>query len=596
MGDPCNDHHVPYGNPPLFQLEMDPSLENADFTPLSLDVSHPDWYTQYDNLINSDLGVATFAGRTSEASDQSDWCLDDFLGGFASNDLHSGLLARDSDNVQPGHISHIAALNAAFSEDDKRSASVRPTTDSAPPRKNRRLPPAATKILRSWLYQHETYPYPTEQEREELEQKTGLDKRQILNWFTNARRRKLSGPEPIHDHSLLSPLERWQHSPPESEAAATSAIMRAAQCTPYPETETPHGTLETWSSNSSGSSLQFGAPSISSYEHSQSSGSEPTFQSSRRGPQRPPTPVPSMRPRRRRRKPVRTTRPEQAGSRRAYQCTFCSDSFRNKYDWRRHEKALHLSVDRWHCAPRGGIIDVDGMNTCVFCAAPGVDTNHLESHNYITCREKRPESRSFSRKDHLQQHLRLMHDVAFHPFMDAWRDTEMQLHSRCGFCDMKFQRWEQRVDHVAEHFKNGADMTQWTGDWGFEPEIEKLVENAIPPYLIGLERRTMDPWRISDAVRVDGESRVWNEVPNAFNRYTGLHHALVTYLQAEIEAGRQPSDQMIQDEARLIAYGETDPWNQTWADDPAWVAALRRDVELMSGTTQNMQNRSDHLG
>lgn len=586
MGDPCNDCQ-PYGHSPLFQLEMDPCLEHADLSALNLDVSHPDWCTQYDNLINSDLGAAAFAGRTSEASDQSDWYLDDLFGGFAAHDLHAGLSGRDSDDAPPGPISHIAALNAALPDDKNTSSSPR-DNDAVQPRKSRRLPPPSVRSLRSWLYEHRAYPYPTEQEREELEKQTGLDKRQILNWFTNARRRKLSGPEPVTDHSLLSPLERWQHSPPESEAAATSAIIRAAECTPYPEIETFHGDLETWSSNSSGSSLHFHAASISSYEHSQSSGSELSFQRSRRG-ERPPTPIPSMRPRRHRRKPARTKRPEKADIRRAYQCTFCSDSFRNKYDWRRHEKALHLSVDRWHCAPHGGIVVVDGITTCVFCAAPHVDENHLESHNYITCREKTPELRSFSRKDHLQQHLRLMHNVSFHASMDAWRDTEMQLHSRCGFCDARFQKWEQRVDHVAEHFKNGADMMHWTGDWGFEPEVEKLVENAIPPYLIGLERRTMDPWH---AVPVDGESRDWNEVPNAFNRYTSLHHDLVTYLRAELEAGRQPSDQMIQDQARLIAYGETDPWNQTWADDPAWVAALRRDVELMPARRENLELES----
>ncbi|KAJ5155220.1 hypothetical protein N7492_008023 [Penicillium capsulatum] len=566
---------------------MDASLENVDFTALNLDVSQPDWSVQYDNLINSDLGIATFAGRASEASDQSDWSLGGFLEDFPPDDLHTGVSGKDSDNAQPGHISHLVALNAAVDPDGRNSSSTRTVKDAAQPKKSRRLPSTAVKTLRAWLCEHRTYPYPTEDERDELEQQTGLSKRQILNWFTNARRRKLPGSEPITDFSLLSPLERWQNSPPESEPAATSAIIRAAraaECTPYSEAATLHGDLETWSSNSSGSSLQFGAPSLSSYEQSQSSGSELSFQPSNQALARPPTPIPSMRNRRRRRRPVRSKRPDHTDPQRVYQCTFCSDTFRTKFDWRRHEKALHLSVDKWHCAPQGGIVDVDGVRTCVFCAAPDVEATHLEVHNYLECREKNSEARSFSRKDHLQQHLRLMHDVPFHPSMDSWRDTETELHSRCGFCDMKFQKWERRVEHVAEHFKMGADMMQWSGDWGFEPEVEKLVENAIPPYLIGLERRTMDPWRISDAVRIGGDSGVWNDVPNPFNRYTGLHHALVSYLRAEIEAGRHPSDQMIQVEARLIAYGETDPWNQTWADDPAWVAALRRDVELMSST------------
>ena len=37
---------------------------------------------------------------------------------------------------------------------------------------------------------------------------------------------------------------------------------------------------------------------------------------------------------------------------------------------------------------------------------------------------------------------------------------------------------------------------------------------------------------------------------------------------------------MIQDEARVIAYGDNDPWNQTYADDPAFITAIRNDVSL----------------
>lgn len=32
---------------------------------------------------------------------------------------------------------------------------------------------------------------------------------------------------------------------------------------------------------------------------------------------------------------------------RPYQCTFCTDRFKTKYDWQRHEKTFHLSLERW---------------------------------------------------------------------------------------------------------------------------------------------------------------------------------------------------------------------------------------------------------
>lgn len=30
-----------------------------------------------------------------------------------------------------------------------------------------------------------------------------------------------------------------------------------------------------------------------------------------------------------------------------YQCTFCTDPFKTKYDWQRHEATIHLSLEQW---------------------------------------------------------------------------------------------------------------------------------------------------------------------------------------------------------------------------------------------------------
>ncbi|PLB46484.1 hypothetical protein P170DRAFT_498350 [Aspergillus steynii IBT 23096] len=463
---------------------------------------------------------------------------------------------------------------------------------SSQKRKYQRLDTHAVRILNSWLYQHQEYPYPTDEEKDELAEQTGLSKTQIANWFTNARRRRLIGSlqTPSTDQvnsAFLSPLERWKHSPPETEAAATSDIMRALADTPYSsdQSSTQGGVpLDGGSSNSSNSSFLFGAPSI---EHSQSSGSDISYQHSHTSTpfQRPPTPLPSMRTRRRRRKPPRpmeSIKHRKEHGTRPYQCTFCSDAFRNKYDWQRHEKALHIPVDRWLCAPDGGIIEANGENTCAFCREVITDPEHLETHNYLACRTKPPEKRTFLRKDHLRQHLRLTHDVDYHVSMDNWRDSTTRLISRCGFCATTFETWEERVEHIADHFKRGADMNQWKGEWGFEPDVQRLVENAMPPYLIGQERRTMDPWKTSSALRTleDEPSVLANEAPNALSRYTGLRQALHEYLREQMAAGVHPSDQMVQDQARLIAYGDDDPWNQTYADDPAWIEALRREMRL----------------
>jgi Homeobox KN domain len=55
----------------------------------------------------------------------------------------------------------------------------------------RELPSGAVATLKAWLLspEHFTHPYPTPQDQAMLMQKTGIDKKQLKNWFTNARRR-----------------------------------------------------------------------------------------------------------------------------------------------------------------------------------------------------------------------------------------------------------------------------------------------------------------------------------------------------------------------------------------------------------------------
>lgn len=55
----------------------------------------------------------------------------------------------------------------------------------------RELPSGAVAILKQWLLspEHFTHPYPTPQDQIMLMEKTGIDKKQLKNWFTNARRR-----------------------------------------------------------------------------------------------------------------------------------------------------------------------------------------------------------------------------------------------------------------------------------------------------------------------------------------------------------------------------------------------------------------------
>ena len=98
-----------------------------------------------------------------------------------------------------------------------------------------------------------------------------------------------------------------------------------------------------------------------------------------------------------------------------YECTFCTETFKTKYDWQRHEKSLHLPLEQWICALHGSrTVKKDSAELCcVFCGETSPSDAHIESHHYSACQERSLEERTFHRKDHLVQHLRLVHGVRF---------------------------------------------------------------------------------------------------------------------------------------------------------------------------------------
>ncbi|KAG0158413.1 hypothetical protein PDIDSM_5927 [Penicillium digitatum] len=436
---------------------------------------------------------------------------------------------------------------------------------------------------------HNENPYPTEQEREKLKHNSGLTRTQIANWLANARRRgkvrsSPGGSSPVPgavyipmkesvNISLMTPLERWKYSPPENEPATISDITRALANPPFDPSRprgAPHASSEHKLCAVSASSFYSSISDIS-FASAFSHPSSLSFGSMDR------------KERRRRRKasvPVNTLAHSKAKSARPFQCTFCTDSFPAKYDWQRHEKSMHLILDKWTCSPHGGTIEQNGIPLCVFCLAASPDDEHLETHNFISCQEKAVQERTFYRKDHLNQHLRLMHNAKFQPCMEKWQSSITDIKSRCGFCGSVFQKWKDRVDHLAGHFKNGASMAQWQGDWGFDPQIQARVENAIPPYMIDYEWRSPDPWATEQA-KGDGTA-LGLPVPTDINCYHRLSRELTTYIHDQKAQGRVPSDQMIQAEARRVIYGCDDPWNQTCADNIVWLSVLKRDCGLQT--------------
>jgi hypothetical protein len=491
---------------------------------------------------------------------------------------------------------------------------------------NSRFSKAAIKVLRNWLDEHQANPYPTEEEKELLGRTSGLRLAQINTWLANARRRGKAGVKnkatmdglsqstttslppsaaigipgareiEINRWSDMNPLERWKHSPPQNEPAPFNAIADALdrRDLPHYAEESSAPTTFGWqgieSSQSDSSFSHNRAGSVTSQEKSTSnsaassaawsgsreswgSGSFHSLGSSLNG----------RKERRRRRKmsaPVlkKPSNDKNVKKDRIFQCTFCTDAFTTKYDWQRHEKTLHLSLEKWICCPLGPeTLDTATGNTiCSYCHAPEPTRDHIESHNHRQCMDKGFAGRTFYRKDHLRQHLRLVHESKLLPHMEDWKTTLNNINSRCGFCDTRFSIWSERNDHLAAHFKNGARMSEWKGCRGFEPAIAALVNSAMPPYLIGIEGSSVNPYSATSPMRCMTLQTHLDNGGAPTTCWEILTVRLGKFAKEQTDKGIILTDEMLQKQARQILYDSDDAWDNTAADSPEWLDLFKR--------------------
>lgn len=397
------------------------------------------------------------------------------------------------------------------------------------------------------------------------------------------------------------PLQRWADSPPENEPASVSDIARAITSSASAISSGLNSPLSlNFTDDGSGRSL-FNGSSASSLGTSQSSGTGSfasafshasrnsfgsTFSSLGRGRRR----------RRRRSAPAHGVGSSSVGDRedkkmekklsrqaaklaeatrsgptpliaplKTYQCTFCTETFKTKHDWQRHEKSLHLSLERWVCTPQGAtaINPETKQVCCVFCGEVEPDAEHIESHNFAACQERALGDRTFYRKDHLRQHLKLVHSVKFMSWsMDQWKVATPEIRSRCGFCGIVMDTWTFRVDHLAEHFKTGRTMADWKGDWGFDKPVLEMVENSIPPYLIHDERNS--PLPFSATSQSPGSPR------NAYELFRG---ELAYWIQHQQDKLNAVTDQEMRVEACRIVYAAEITISSS-RDNPSWLRDL----------------------
>lgn len=447
-----------------------------------------------------------------------------------------------------------------------------------------------------------------ERNSESAQQRRSLPRKRSTYFKRNAGKSSpipIMTPDRTHSGPQSLAMQRWQDSPPQNEAASLSAICSALE---NPMTNgTPNSpwtpNFDAFRTYRTPPSLTSVASSVSSRHSADSSRSAASGTSKR------------SRVTKKTRKP-KTIRKETNPEDRIFKCTFCCDTFKHKYDWARHEQSLHLSTTEWQCAPHGGSVVLStGRAHCAYCSALDPTTEHLEQHNHSACYTEQGTPRSFRRKDHLVQHLRLFHGIETLPLVDEWKVNLPPISSRCGFCNARLTSWDERVNHLAAHYRQRKTMADWSGDHGFDAATAARVACALPPYLLADDSRSLVPFSATDPASRDHLNQMLSLLdqegllsPQSQNQ-TGAFGSSNTMLPKLVEddtkmfadvlaqhlsqfarnnilKGIMPTDEMFQREARRVAFGDEDGWNQTLADNREWLKSFRQQEDWLNQAAQ----------
>ena len=271
-------------------------------------------------------------------------------------------------------------------------------------------------------------------------------------------------------------LENWLKSPPPTEVTLESVASvslgrfegRTAMAPPMPPKADRF--INTVSARNSGYSSR--PMSVTESDSSASSlcshGSHRSLDSrgTRRGRrqwkrQAPPTRAASPRP------------PTQTSAFKTYYCTWvdCASAFKTRYEWARHEEAMHYLPHRWICCyePANDM----KLSKCFVCDKPDVNLAHIVDNHLQICREKPELDRTFWRPDQLTQHFQRIHSLPIPTEVrQAWLSTNphfIEDRLKCGFCGLVLSTWEERRNHVAWHIQEGATKDIWWLDREFVP-------------------------------------------------------------------------------------------------------------------------------
>ena len=147
-------------------------------------------------------------------------------------------------------------------------------------------------------------------------------------------------------------------------------------------------------------------------------------------------------------------------------------------------------------------------------------------------------------------------------------------------------------------------MSEWRGCRGLDPAVAAQVTNAMPPYLIGIESVSPNPFSATNRAtwqhplnqplpsgtaldgsrHLEGDLRERTREPTIDNAgfvskatcWEILTVRLGRYASEMARKGTVLTDEMLQQQARQIVYGDDDTWNQSPADNPEWLDLFKK--------------------
>eukprot|EP00794_Sanderia_malayensis_P020298 gene20298-22287_t len=158
---------------------------------------------------------------------------------FASSPSLDDNITHDA-SPQPHHSNQDSTFNENLHDSEDSFINDDEDKDKRKQKKRGIFPKMATNIMKAWLFQHLTHPYPSEEQKRQLANETGLTILQVNNWFINARRRVV---QPMIDASnragkssvvTVFKSKRRRSSSPESVSPSPYAFNLPYGPGPYP--------------------------------------------------------------------------------------------------------------------------------------------------------------------------------------------------------------------------------------------------------------------------------------------------------------------------------------------------------------------------